>query len=185
MTEYDKSRRDGFIAISLTSGDELVRVIRTGGNGDVILFSRDGMIIRFSEADVRPMGRGAMGVRGMKLRGDDVVVSCDVLSEERDALVITDQGFAKRTATRHFGRQGRGGIGVRGIRLNQRRGVVAAAFLVSLDDEVLAVSSGGVAIRTAVRQIAAQGRDATGVRLMSLDPGQHLVAVTTVPTGSE
>ena len=180
LTEYDKSRRDGFIAITLREGDELVRVMRASGGGDVVLFSRDGMTIRFPEQDVRPMGRSAAGVRGMKLRGDDLVVSCDVITEGKFVLVVTDGGFAKRTSVNHFGKQARGGVGIKAIRLNQRRGTVAAAFLASLDDEVIAVSSGGVAIRTAVRQIAAQGRDATGVRLMSLDAGQKLVAVTTV-----
>ena len=185
LTEYDKSRRDGFIAITLREGDELVRVMRASGGGDVVLFSRDGMTIRFPEQDVRPMGRSAAGVRGMKLRGDDLVVSCDVITEGKFVLVVTDGGFAKRTSVNHFGKQARGGVGIKAIRLNQRRGTVAAAFLASLDDEVIAVSSGGVAIRTAVRQIAAQGRDATGVRLMSLDAGQKLVAVATVSPESE
>lgn len=185
LTEYDKSRRDGFIAITLKDGDELVRVMRCSGDGDVVLFSRNGMTIRFPEQDVRPMGRSAAGVRGMKLRGGDVVVSCDVVVEEKFVLLVTDGGFAKRTSVSYFGTQARGGVGIKAIRLNQRRGNVAAAFLVSLDDEVIAVSSGGVAIRTAVRQIAAQGRDATGVRLMSLDTGQNLVAVATVSPESE
>jgi DNA gyrase subunit A len=180
ISEYDKSRREGFIAIALRDGDELVRVVPTSGSDDVILVSRQGHGIRFTEEDVRPMGRDAAGVRGMRLRTGDEVVSFDVVRPDADILVITDAGFGKRTKTEHFGRQGRGGQGVRAIRLTAKRGGVIAAFMASLEDEILLVSTGGVVIRTAVREIAAQGRDATGVRLMSLDDGHQVAAVAPV-----
>jgi DNA gyrase subunit A len=184
LSEYDKSRREGFIAIALRDGDELVRVVPTSGDDDVIMVSRLGHGIRFSEQDVRPMGRDAAGVRGMKLRSGDEVVSFDVVRPDADILIITDAGYGKRTKTDHFGRQGRGGQGVRAIRLTATRGGVISAFMASLEDEILLVSSGGVVIRTAVREIAAQGRDATGVRLMSLDEGHQVAAVAAV-TGDE
>ncbi len=180
ISEYDKSRREGFIAIALRDGDELVRVVATSGDDDVIMVSHQGHGIRFSEQDVRPMGRDAAGVRGMRLRSGDEVVSFDVVREDADLLIITDAGYGKRTKTDHFGRQGRGGQGVRAIRLTAKRGGVIAAFMASLEDEILLVSTGGVVIRTAVREIAAQGRDATGVRLMSLDDGHQVAAVAAV-----
>jgi DNA gyrase subunit A len=184
MSEYDKSRREGFIAVNLNPRDELVRVIRTGGDDDLLLVSKAGMAIRFSEAEVRATGRSAAGVHGMRLRSGDELVSCDVARDGVDLLVVTDAGFGKRTKLDHFHSQGRGGQGVRGIRLTQRRGSVVAALMASLDDEILIVASGGVVIRTAVRDIPAQGRDATGVRVMNLDDGQSVAAVAQV-SGSE
>jgi DNA gyrase subunit A len=185
FSEYDKSRREGFIAIALRDGDELVRVIPTSGHDDVVLVSRNGSGIRFSEEDVRSMGRDAAGVRGMRLRAGDEVVSCDVVRPEADILIVTDAGYGKRTKTDHFGRQGRGGQGVRAIKLTAARGQVVAAFMAGLDDEILLVSTGGVVIRTAVREINAQGRDATGVRLMSLDEGHSVAAVAAVTSEEE
>jgi DNA gyrase subunit A len=180
FTEYDKSRREGFIAIALRDGDELVRVVATSGDDDVVMVSHNGSGIRFSEQDVRPMGRDAAGVRGMRLRSGDEVVSLDVVRPDADVLIVTDAGYGKRTKTDHFGRQGRGGQGVRAIKLTAVRGRVVSAFMAGLDDEILLVSTGGVVIRTAVREIAAQGRDATGVRLMSLDAGHAVAAVAAV-----
>ncbi len=180
LSEYDKSRREGFIAIALREGDELVRVVPTSGEDDVVMVSRNGTGIRFSEADARPMGRDAAGVRGMRLRAGDEVVSLDVVRDDADILIVTDAGYGKRTKTDHFGRQGRGGQGVRAIKLTAVRGRVVSAFMAGLDDEILLVSTGGVTIRTAVREIAAQGRDATGVRLMSLDEGHTVAAVAPV-----
>ncbi|HLH75036.1 MAG TPA: DNA gyrase C-terminal beta-propeller domain-containing protein, partial [Chloroflexota bacterium] len=180
FSEYDKSRREGFIAISLREGDELVRVIQTSGHDDVLMVSRNGMTIRFNEADVRPMGRDAAGVRGMRLRPGDEVVSCDVARDDTDIVMVTDAGYGKRTKLDRFNVQARGGQGVRGIRLTAHRGYVVAAFMAGLGDELLLVSSSGVTIRTPVREIASQGRDATGVRVMNLDAGQTVAAVTPV-----
>ncbi len=177
FSEYDKSRREGFIAINLHDDDELVRVLPTSGADDIFMVTRNGMTIRFGEDDVRPMGRSAAGVRGMRLRPDDEVVSCDVGRADADLLIVTDAGYGKRTKLDHFSAQGRGGQGVRGIRLTQRRGYVVAALMASLDDGLLVISSAGVVIRTAVREIAAQGRDATGVRVMNLDADHHVAAV--------
>jgi DNA gyrase subunit A len=146
----------------------------------VFMVSRQGVTIRFSEQDVRPMGRDAAGVRGMSLRQADEVVSCDVAKDDVSILMVTDNGFGKRTQLQHFNRQGRGGQGVRGIRLTAKRGVVAAAFMVGLDDEIIMISSAGVTIRMPVRDISSQGRDATGVKVMNLDAGQMVAAVALV-----
>ncbi|MGH9206570.1 MAG: DNA gyrase C-terminal beta-propeller domain-containing protein, partial [Acidimicrobiales bacterium] len=118
----------------------------------------------------------------MRLRDDDEVVSCDVARDEVDILMVTDAGFGKRTKLERFNPQTRGGQGVRGIRLTAKRGYVASAFMVGLDDEILLISSAGVTIRTAVREISSQGRDATGVRVMNLDLGQTVASVAPVET---
>jgi DNA gyrase subunit A len=178
--EYDSSRRDGLIAVNLRDGDELVKVIETSGSDDIFMVTRSGMTIRFSEDDVRPMGRAAAGVRGMKLRSDDEVVSVDVARDDTAILMITEAGYGKRTQLDKFNVQGRGGMGVRGIRLTGRKGSVVAAFMVGLDDELVAVSSGGTTIRVGVRNISSQGRDATGVRVMSLDDGQTVASVAPI-----
>jgi DNA gyrase subunit A len=179
--EYDSSRRDGIIAINLNDGDELVKVIETSGSDHIFMVSRDGMTIRFNEQDVRSMGRSAAGVRGMKLKnGEDAVVSCDVARDDTAILIMTEAGYGKRTQLDRFNVQGRGGQGVRGIKLTGKKGHVIAAFMVGLDDEIVAVSSGGVTIRMEVRQISSQGRDATGVRIMNLDDGQTVASVAPI-----
>ena len=185
FSEYDKSRREGFIAINLRAGDELVRVVETRGDDDLFIVTRLGMTIRFSEEDVRPMGRDAAGVRGVRLKPDDEVVSLDVARDEADILIVTDAGYGKRTKVERFNRQTRGGQGVRGIRLTAKRGRVVGAFMTGLDDEILLISTSGIVIRTAVREIASQGRDATGVRVMNLDDGDAVAAVARVGAEAE
>ena len=178
--EYDSSRRDGIIALNLRNGDELVRVIETTAGDDIFMVSRSGQTIRFSEDEVRPMGRAAAGVRGMKLKPGDSVVSVDVARDDVAILIVTESGYGKRTQLDRFNRQGRGGQGVIGIRLTSRKGHVVSAFMVGLDDEIVAVSSGGVTIRMPVREISSQGRDATGVRIMNLDAGQVVASVAPI-----
>jgi DNA gyrase subunit A len=177
---YDSSRRDGLIAINLHDGDELVRVIETGGGDDIFMVSRRGMTIRFNEDDVRPMGRGAAGVRGMRMKTDDEVVSVDVARDDTAILMITESGYGKRTQLNQYNRQSRGGQGVIGIKLTGKKGQVVAAFMVGIDDEIVAVSSGGVMIRMEVREISSQGRGATGVRIMNLDDGQTVASVAAI-----
>jgi DNA gyrase subunit A len=178
---YDSSRRDGLIAINLRDDDELVRVIETAGDDDIFMVSKGGMTIRFNEDDVRAMGRTAGGVRGMKLKNaDDAVVSCDVARDDTAILIMTDGGYGKRTQLDKFNVQGRGGQGVRGIKLTGKKGFVAAAFMVGLDDEIVAVSSQGITIRTSAREISSQGRDATGVRIMNLDDGDVVASVAPI-----
>jgi len=181
---YNSSRRDGLIAINLNDEDELVKVIETSGSDDIFMVAKSGMTIRFNEGDVRAMGRSAAGVRGMKLKSsDDAVVSCDVARNDTAILLMTEAGFGKRTQLDKFNTQGRGGQGVRGIKLTGKKGVVAAAFMVGIEDEIVAVSSGGVTIRMEVREISSQGRDATGVRVMNLDDGQTVASVAPIIAG--
>ncbi len=182
FSEYDKSRREGWIAINLRDGDEVVRVVATSGDEDLMVVTYRGMAIRFQEAEVREVGRDSMGVRGIKLRGDDKAISLDVVRDDADLFVVTDTGFGKRVKVERFNRQGRGGLGVRAIKLTAARGFVVAAFMTRLDDEVMLASTGGVLIRTPVREVSSQGRDATGVRVMNLDEGHSVATAAVVPT---
>jgi DNA gyrase subunit A len=181
MGEYDSSLRSGLIALNLHDGDELVRVVQTNGADDIVMVSRDGMSIRYSETDVRPMGRAAAGVRGMRLKNDeDGVVSCDVAREGAVMLFVSSSGHGKRTPLDEFHRQGRGGQGVRGMKLGDARGEVVAAFTVAADDEMLVFSSAGNIVRMGVDEISQQGRAATGVRVARLGDGESVVAVARV-----
>jgi DNA gyrase subunit A len=182
---YHTSRRDGLIALNLKGEDELVRVMETSGDDDIFIVSRSGQVIRFTETEVRPMGRTAAGVRGMKLKAGDEVVSADPGRGDDALLIVSDAGYAKRTQIVQFPRKGRGTQGVIGIKVSEKKGKVVAAFMVGLDDEVVAIASNGVTIRTEVRQISSQGRSATGVRLMNLDGGAYVASVAPILSADE
>ncbi len=177
FTAYDSSLKAGLIAIKLNDGDELVQVVPTNGDDHIFLASRRGQAIRFDENDVRPMGRTAAGVVGMKFRGDDQLVSCDVMAEAHRFLVITSEGYGKRTNATEFAQKKRGGLGVRAIKVSEKKGEVVGAMFVRPGDEVMLISAGGVIIRTAVEDISIQGRDAGGVTVMNLGAGDSVSAV--------
>ena len=181
FTAYDSSLRAGLIAIKLNDDDELVEVIPTKGVYDVMLSSRMGQTIRFSESDVREMGRNAAGVIGLKFKhADDDVVACDIAREGAELLHVTEEGFGKRTPVDDFPRKGRGGMGVVGIKVVRGRGEVVGTLIVQAGDEILAVTSNGVMIRTEVDDISVQGRSASGVKVMSPDEGDRVVALAVV-----
>ena len=182
MSEYDSSLRAGLIAVNLRDEDELVKVIQTNGTDDVLMVSRLGMAIRFNEEEVRSMGRAAAGVRGMKLKSGttDEVVSCDMVDDSTDVLLITNAGFGKRVKVEKFNQQGRGGQGVIAIKLPVRKGQLTAAFTVEPEDEIMLVSDSGVINRVSVGQISSQGREATGVRVMNMDAGATVASVAKV-----
>ena len=185
FSEYDKSRREGWIAINLRDGDEVVRVVATSGAEDLMVLTYRGVAIRFNESEVREVGRDSMGVRGIKLKDDDKAIALDVVRDDADLFLVTDTGFGKRVKVERFNRQGRGGQGVRAIKLTAARGFVVAAFMVRLDDEVMLASTGGVLIRTPVREVSSQGRDATGVRVMNLDEGHSVATAALVELDDE
>jgi DNA gyrase subunit A len=195
FTAYDSSLKAGLIAIKLNEGDELVSVVPTNGTDDIFLTSRRGQALRFSEEDVRPMGRTAAGVVGMKFRDGDELVGCDVfatgggIDEPADGdtqyLVVTSEGFGKRVDPEQFARKGRAGLGVRGIGVNEKKGEVIGAMFVGLDDEIMLISDAGVIIRTMVSDISVQGRDATGVTVMSLGDGERVSALARLFTVDE
>ncbi len=178
---YDTSRRDGLIAINLKDDDRLMKVIETSGDDDIFMVTKRGMTIRFNENDVRAMGRTAGGVRGIKLKnGDDGVVSVDVARDDTSILMVTESGYGKRTQLEQFNVQGRGGQGVIGIKLTGKKGEVVDAFMVGLDDDIVAVSKGGITIRMPVREISSQGRTATGVKVMNMDAGDVVGSVAPI-----
>lgn len=185
FSEYNKSRREGWIAIKLKDGDEVVRVISVRDGEDVMLVTYRGTAIRFPSGEARAMGRDSTGVRGIKLRGDDKVISLDAVRDDADLFCVTDAGYGKRVKVERFNTQGRGGMGVRAIKLTAARGHVAAAFMVTIKDEILLASTGGIMIRTPAREVSSQGRDATGVRVMNLDDGHQVATAAGVPAESD
>ncbi len=181
MAEFDSSIRSGLKAINLQGNDELVKVIQTTGRNDIVMVSRQGMTIRFAESGVRAMGRDSAGVRGMKLKSrDDGVVGCDVARRGAVMLFVSSSGHGKRTKLDLFKPQNRGGQGVRGMKVTAARVGVVGAFCVNDTDEILVFSSAGNIIRMGAREISAQGRDATGVRVARLGEGESVVAVAPV-----
>ena len=181
FTAYDSSLKAGLIAVRLNDGDELVAVVPTSGSDDLFLVSRTGQTLRIDENDVRAMGRDAAGVAGMKFRGDDDLVSCCVARKDATILHLTTEGYGKRTALDEFGTKGRAGLGVRGIRITDDRGSVAGALIVGEGDDLFAVTTAGMIIRMPAAEISVQGRDATGVRVVSPGDGQEVTAVSPAP----
>ena len=179
--EYDSTRREGIIALNLKDGDEVVRVVPTSGQEDVLLVTRKGKAIRFKETNVRPMGRTATGVIGIRLDEDAEVVAADMVRDEGDdLLLITEFGFGKRTKLQHFPRKGRGGKGVIAAKLTKPRGDIVGAIVVKAGEEVFVISDDGVATRQRVDGISRQGRPTTGVRLMQLGDGAKISALAPV-----
>jgi DNA gyrase subunit A len=180
FSDYD-SRNSVLVAISLQEGDEVVAVRATSGEMDLMMVTQDGQGIRFSEKDVRPMGRDTQGVRGIKLRAGDQVIGAARVDEGDDVLLLTGGGYGKRTKMSAFNRQKRGGMGVMAMRLTRVRGKVRAVRAVSTGDEIFVTSSDGIVIRQSIDEISRQGRPATGVKVMNLEAGAELSAVALVP----
>ncbi|MEA2516604.1 MAG: gyrase subunit, partial [Actinomycetota bacterium] len=179
--EYDSSRREGIIAIKLREGDEVVKVGPTSGKDDVLLISKKGKAIRFKEELVRPMGRTAGGVIGMRLKDEDEVVASDVIGKDQgELLIVTEYGRGKRTKLADFPRKGRGGQGVIAAKLTKPGGDIVGASVMQPDDEVFLISDDGVVIRMEVKTISRQGRPATGVRVMTVAEGARVSAVAPV-----
>jgi DNA gyrase subunit A len=179
LSEYDKNRQGGIIAINLAEEDELVSARLVSASDDVLLVSRKGMSVRFTAADsvLRPMGRATAGVIGMRFRGSDSLLAMDVITPDAFVVTITDGGYGKRTPVGDWSTKGRGGLGVRAMRLVEERGSLVGALVCAPDDQLFVVASNGVIIRTRVDQIRPSGRDTMGVTLMSLSEGDLVVAV--------
>ncbi|GMQ85489.1 MAG: DNA gyrase subunit A [Acidimicrobiia bacterium] len=184
FTDYD-SRNQVLVAIKLQGDDEVVAVRATSGENDLLMFTKNGQGIRFSEKDARPMGRASQGVRGIKLREGDQVVAAATAEEGSEVLLMTSGGYAKRTDLRHFRRQRRGGFGVKAMKLTKTRGTLVAAKAVTADDEIFMISSDGIVIRQAVRDISRQKRESTGVRVMNLEDDATLSAAALVPKNGD
>jgi DNA gyrase subunit A len=181
LTDFSNPRKAGIIAVDLDEGDYLIGVAITDGRHDVMLFSDAGKAVRFQEDDVRAMGRNARGVRGMQLDPGQAVISMLVAADEsQTVLTATENGYGKRTPIADYTRHGRGTKGMIAIQTSERNGKLVGALLVSEDDELMLISSGGVLIRTSVNQIREMGRSTQGVTLISLDEGTRLAGVEKV-----
>ena len=179
LSNFSRPRSSGLIAVELREGDYLIDVAITDGQRDVMLFSNAGKVIRFGEADVRPMGRTACGVRGIKLKPGQRVISM-IIAGEHPVLTATENGYGKRTAATDYPVYGRGGQGVIAIQVNERNGEVIGAVPADDSDEVMLISDGGTLVRTRVREISVMGRNTQGVRLISLANGEKLVGMERV-----
>ena len=180
MTEFASIRRSGIIAITLNEGDELGWVRPSNGTADVIIGTGDGMCIRYSEEELRPMGRSARGVRAITLREGDKIVGFDVVEMRPDAfiLVVTNDGYGKRVKMDEFRQQGRGGIGLIGTKFKNAQSRLASLRIVDPGDEVMIATANGIVVRQQVDDISAQGRMATGVRIQQLGEDDQVVSVT-------
>ena len=183
LKEYE-SRNQTLVAINLEEGDELVAVRATDGTNDLLVFTGDASGIRFPETDLRPMGRATRGVRAVRLRAGDVVVGAVSSVDGDEVLLVTSSGYGKRTAMEQFPRQGRGGLGVKAMKLTRSRGRLVGARAVGPGDDVFLISTTGVGIRTPVKPISRQHRDATGVRVIDVGSGE-LAAFTIVDAEDE
>jgi DNA gyrase subunit A len=179
LVQFSRPRTSGIIAIDLRDGDQLVNAAITDGKQDILLVASSGKSIRFNESDVRPMGRGAAGVRGIRLAAGHEVIALTIVS---DGLVLTatENGYGKRTRIEDFPVQGRGGQGVIAIQTTERNGRTVGALQVHDDDEIMLISSNGTLVRTAVDGISVLGRNTQGVRLIRVESGQRLVGLARV-----
>jgi DNA gyrase subunit A len=173
-------KADGIIAIKLKEGDALVDVLHSGGSDDIVLVSRKGQAIRFKESNVRPMGRATSGVKGMGLRKDDEVISAGIADDELDMLVVTENGYGKRTRIADYPVKGRGGLGVKTVQLTEARGQLAGAMPVREGYQVMLISNGGTVIRMPVDEIKRLGRSTQGVIVMRLRGDEQVSSIALV-----
>ncbi|HEY7642394.1 MAG TPA: DNA gyrase C-terminal beta-propeller domain-containing protein, partial [Steroidobacteraceae bacterium] len=177
LEAFSRPRQAGIIAIELEAGDRLVGVDITDGHRQIILCSSGGKAIRFDENDVRPMGRTAAGVRGIRLPVSEEVISLIIVDEQGMVLTASQNGYGKRTPVEDFPIHGRGGQGVIALQISERNGQMVGALLVRPDNEIMLISSSGTLVRTPVGEISIQGRNTQGVRLIRLDEGDRLVGL--------
>jgi len=178
LSAFSRPMNKGIIAVTLDDGDYLIGVALTDGKQDVMLFSDAGKAVRFAEGEVRVMGRNAAGVRGMRLQKNQNVISLLTASDEKlSVLTATENGYGKRTPVAEYTRHGRGTQGMIAIQCSDRNGKLLAAQLVSKEDEIMLITTGGVLIRTRVSEVREQGRSTQGVRLINLDENEKLAGL--------
>ena len=177
LTEYDSNRKGGIIAIGLREDDELIEVALTEEGDNIILGTKNGMCIKFLESDVRPMGRGASGVTGIRLKGDDYVIGGNVCKNEGMLLSVTEKGYGKKTDINEFKCQIRAGRGVTGYKITEKTGLIAGCKIVNDDEDIMMITSDGVIIRTGVSEISMFGRVTQGVRVMKLAEDVNVVSI--------
>ncbi|MEH7123440.1 DNA gyrase subunit A [Bacillus sp. JJ1773] len=169
LTSFANIRNNGLIAINLREDDELISVRLTDGQKEIIIGTKNGLLIRFPEDDVRSMGRTATGVKGISLSGDDEVVGMEVLEENSQILIVTKNGYGKRTPSEEYRIQGRGGKGIKTCNVTEKNGNLVSMRAVTGEEDLMLITTGGVLIRMAVSDISTMGRNTQGVRLIRLD----------------
>ena len=191
LNEFSNVRKGGIIAITIDPGDTLIEVKLTRGSivenndvkdpgDDVVLITKDGMSIRFSESDVRSMGRAATGVRGINLEKEDALVAATVIVPNATLLVAGENGIGKRTDLGEYRVQSRGGKGIITMKTGEKTGAVVGALTVRDADEIMLITTGGQMVRTFVKDIREAGRNTQGVKLIELEPGDKLQAIAPV-----
>ena len=185
MEQYDRTRRDGLIAINLKDGDRLISVRRVAQGENVIMVSSAGKAIMWPEDEVRAMGRGTMGVRGMNAPADAKVLGMEIARPETDLFVITEKGYGKRTPISEYPSHHRGGQGVFTITMTEKKGLLAAMKIVGSDDEIMIMSEEGVVVRTSVEGISELGRSTQGVRVMNVAENDRVTAVAIAAHGKK
>jgi DNA gyrase subunit A len=175
ITAYNTPRKDGIIAINIRNGDELISVEKSNGNDDIVMVSKNGQAIRFSEKDCRPLGRVSQGVKGMKLKGGDEVLSMMVVKEiDGDLFILTENGYGKRTSLSEYKRQKRGGQGIRTLKITEKKGKAAGAGILKDEYDVMIISATGVLIRIPAKSISRTGRSTQGVKVINLKEGNKV-----------
>jgi DNA gyrase subunit A len=185
ISKYSSIRKNGLNAINLKDGDELIAVRMTTGDSEVMIVTKNGYAIRFSEKDVRPMGRIATGVKAITLREDDMAVTMDILDKTSDVLVITENGFGKRTPISEYTIHRRGGKGIITYKITDKTGPIVGARVVKDGDEVMLINSSNVAIRLNVSDISVTSRNTMGVTLMRTEEEQKVVAIAKINCSEE
>jgi DNA gyrase subunit A len=184
LTQYANPRTTGLIACGIEPGDELIAVQITNGKADLFLTTADGMSIRFSEDEVRPMGRPSVGVIGIKLHqeGDvhDEVVAMEVIEPGTAIMTVTERGYGKRTQEVEYPQQGRAGMGVITIKTTERNGRVAGAITVKPGDQAMLITDGGTLIRIPTDEVSEIGRNTQGVRILNVDEGERVISVVRI-----
>ena len=180
-SEFSNIRQNGLIAIGLREGDELIGVLETSGKDELILGTAQGMSIMFREEDVRDMGRTAMGVKAAALREGDSVVGIDIVREGGDVLVISENGYGKRTPLTEYKIQRRGGIGIKTLNVTDKTGDMCSLIVVDGTEDIMLINDAGIIIRTRVPEISVYGRDTQGVRLMNIGEDSRVVSVALAP----
>jgi len=179
LTAYDTPRTGGVIAINLREGDEVVQALLANEGDEILLVSRNGMSLRFAATNdaLRPMGRATAGVKGMAFKGDDEILNAAVVSDQGYVFVVTEGGFAKRTAVDQYRPQNRGGMGIKVAKLSEQRGKLAGGLVCAEDDEVMVVLESGKVVRSGVAEVPAKGRDTMGVVFCRFDEDDRVLAV--------
>jgi DNA gyrase subunit A len=185
FSEYSNIRQNGLRAVNLREDDELISVMETDGEKDIIVGTRDGMSIIFREGDVRPMGRVSTGVRAIKLRPGDEVVSACICERDRQVLVITEKGYGKRTNAAEYRLQTRGGIGLKSMNITEKTGKMCGLLIVDGTEDIMLINDAGVVIRMSVDEISLIGRSTQGVRVMRVDEDTKVVCVAKIVESEE